>query len=194
MKTIQVTPPAEWPVTMDAVKDYLRIPRSDTTVDALISPLIATAVDRAQDETGRALITQTWALVFGSWQDLLWIDPFSAVRLEFPLGNLQRIDALQYLDLTGSLVTVGSDTYAVDGLGGDHACIVFSDHAGFKYPDLYDVDPVRVQMTCGYGDDSTSVPDPIKMAIKVMVGDLFDGTDSDKTIQALLKAYKLVDF
>lgn len=59
-----VTPPTALPVTLDAVKDHLRIGRLDFDQDDLLRDLLASAVaylDGPRGVLGRCIMAQTWA-------------------------------------------------------------------------------------------------------------------------------------
>src|ERR1043165_6670587 len=60
-----VTPPIREPLTLQQLKDHLRVTIDDD--DAYITALIPVLRSRAERQTRRALITQTWDLFLDSW-------------------------------------------------------------------------------------------------------------------------------
>lgn len=194
MKEKLIIKPAKLPVTMDEVKDHLRIMESDTSNDFMIEQLIKTAVGRVEDETGRVLITQTWDLIFDSWNELIWHDGLCGIKRRFPFGRCQSVESITYLDEDKNQQTVDTDQYEVSGLNTDEACIVFHSDGGFGYPSLYEVEPVTVRVVCGYGDSYGDIPEMIKTAIKIIVSDLYDDEDHEQAINSMLKSFKLWSF
>lgn len=193
MKKTLITAPAVLPVSVEEVKDHLRISNSDLNFNQQIKGLITSAVERVESDTGRALISQTWDLVFDSWPDLIWQDIHAKIKRVMPLGVCQSVVSITYLDENEDSQTVSSDQYEISGLGTDACRIVFHSDGDFEYPDLYEVDPVTVRILCGYGS-AGSVPEMIRTAIKIIVSDLFDDEDHDRTVAALLKPYRLWSF
>lgn len=194
MKTILITKPQKKPVELAAVKDHLRVAASDSSSDHLILQLIQSAIERVEDETGRALITQTWDLVFDSWSELIWKDKLCGIERILPFGNCQSVNSIKYQDVDNQTQTVSVDQYKVSGAGTDEAKIVFPSGDGFEYPVLYEVDPITVRITVGYGDDQSKIPMQIQTAIKIIVSDLFDDEDHEAAINSALKSHKLWSF
>ena len=64
--TISVEPTQE-PVTLQEVKDYLRV--DDSTDERIIRPFIESARRFCEEHTGRALMTQTLVLYLDAFQD-----------------------------------------------------------------------------------------------------------------------------
>lgn len=188
------TAPTKTPVSLSEVKEDLRIGLSDTSHDFLLIRLLSSAVNRVESETGRALISQTWDLVFDSWTDLIWKDRHAGILRVLPFGVVSSVGSISYLDEDETTQSVSSDEFEISGLGTDECRIVFHSDGDFDYPGLYEVDPITVRIVCGYGTESSDVPDEIRTAIMIIVSDLFDGEDHDKTINALIKSYRLLSF
>ena len=65
--------PTQEPVTLQEVKEYLRV--DDSTDERIIRPFIETARRFCEEHTGRALMTQTLILYLDAFQDIddpLW--------------------------------------------------------------------------------------------------------------------------
>ncbi len=62
-----VTPPTELPLTLGEVKAQLRLDEDQTAEDALLLGHLRAATGLCESFTGRALITQTWALLRDAW-------------------------------------------------------------------------------------------------------------------------------
>lgn len=194
MKTKLVTGPEKKPISVDAVKEHLRIHVADLSHDHMIEQFIQSAVEQVEEETGRALITQAWDLIFSSWDELIWKDKFCDIRRILPFGRCQSVGSITYLDTDKSSRTLNTDQYEVSGVGTDEARIMLLSAGGFDYPSLYEVDPITLRLVCGYGDNEASIPMQIQTAIKIIVSDLFDDEDHRETIQSALKSHKLWSF
>lgn len=183
MKTKIITKPAVPAVTLVNIKAHLRIESTDTTFDARITPYLYAAIDQTENTTGRALISQTWDLIFDSWDEL--------GCTFFPLGNLQSVTSVKYQDEDGETQTVSADDYLVDGAGTDEGRVIFHSDSDFDFPSLWESDPITVRVVCGFGDADTDVPDTIQSAIKLMVEGMDTGVDVQGTIDRLLNMNRL---
>ena len=195
MKTKLITPPATLPVPVSDIKDHLRIAGDDGSYDFMFTQLITSAVERVKEDTGRVLITQTWDLIFESWNELIWKDRLCGIKRILPYGLCQSVSSIKYKDEDKTVSEVSQDYYEVSGLNTDNGTrIVFHSAGGFNYPAVYEVDPITVRIVSGYGTSGDTVPEQIQTAIKIIVSDIYDGEDSEKTIKSLLKPYKLWSF
>lgn len=78
----RVTEPQVEPVTVAAVKEQLRIDGDEE--DTLLETMITTARQLAEEETGRAFITQTWEATF--WE--------GSNRIRLPRPEIQRVESV----------------------------------------------------------------------------------------------------
>jgi len=70
-----VTGPTQEPVTLQEVKEYLRV--DDATDERVVRPFIETARRFCEEHTGRALMSQTLRLYLDAFQDRF--DPYGKV-------------------------------------------------------------------------------------------------------------------
>lgn len=154
-----VTPPSGSVISLQDAKAQSRIDHNDE--DVLIESYIAVATDKAEQLTGRKLLTQTW-----DWL----LDEFPAGDLLIPLSPLVTIDSIQYYDTANALQTWSSANYQVDAAGmRPRVCPVLN----VQWPDTYDrIGAVQVRMTVGYGA-ATAIPQAIKHWITAAVGEAF---------------------
>jgi uncharacterized phiE125 gp8 family phage protein len=157
MRSVIVTPPAEEPVSLAEAKFHLRI--DSTARDDEVSAWITEARAWCEEYCGRAFVTQTRMLVLDEFPD--------AIALDMPPAA--SVDSVKYLDATdGTLQTLSSSSYVVD-IYNEPGWVQPSN--GYSWPATYaEINAVRVQFVCGYGVAS-SVPAPIKAAIKLLLGD-----------------------
>lgn len=184
------TAPSVEPITLQEAKDHLRV--DGTTDDALISALIQAArqhIDGRDGWLGRALMTQTWDYTLDEFPDTDYIP--------LPLAPVQSITSITYTDTNGTSQTFSSGNYA---LGAD---LDWSPRVNLGYdkswPSTRTIpDAVTVRFVAGYAN-AASVPAPIKAALLMMIGHLYEHRESvaDKelsevpmAVQSLLMPYR----
>ncbi|MDF2809509.1 MAG: hypothetical protein K0S56_540 [Microvirga sp.] len=160
-----VTAPTAQPVTLVEAKAHLRVDHADE--DDLISALIETAVGWMDAGwLGRALMPQTWEMVRAGFGE----------QITIPLLPLISVDSIKYVSTDGVLTTLAADQYAVYDRGKSPS-IVAPAYA-LTWPSVRAVpDAVTIQFQCGYAD-AASVPPPVKHAIKLIVGHLYQNRES----------------
>jgi uncharacterized phiE125 gp8 family phage protein len=193
---VRIAAPAELPVSAGEAKAHLRVSHSGD--DSQIATYLAAAVERIDGHAGilgRCLVTQTWKQPFDGWPVL------GVFRLPFPNVDADSV-VVSYLDALADEQDLPDSQYEVleDAEG-----VFVSLRAAFTSPSLEDdrAAPVWVTFDAGYGD-AEDVPAPIKAAILLMVGDLYDnredtvvGTSLDvrplpRGVDALLAPYRRV--
>jgi uncharacterized phiE125 gp8 family phage protein len=190
------------PVSLDELKAAMRIDFDDD--DALLTALLLAARQRAEDITGRTLVTSTWTYFLDSfpfgWQTDLaparstmnrfinWWAYSQAIRI--PRGPLQSVESIQYLPGTsGPYVTLDPSNYMIDTASAPG--IVYP-APNYYWPlnNYAQHNAVQINFTSGY----TVVPEPIKVAMKLMATYWYENkVDSalvPKVAEMLLKAYK----
>jgi len=180
-----VTAPDVEPLTLDETKLHLRVDGDDE--DTLITGLIQAARMQAETITSRAFITQTWDL---------FLDAFpcgSNEVLEIPLGQLQSVEYVKYLDTLGVQQTWASGNYQVDNAT-EPARLLPVYGVYYPWTSPATLNAVNVRFTCGYGDADNDVPQPIRQAMLLMIGSWYENRESTQVIpdvaRLLLGSYK----
>ena len=207
-----VTAPATEPVTLTEAKAHLRVTGTDE--DTLITSLIVTARQAAEEFTRRAFITQTWdyaldaaglgvCAAYGEG----WAEGIDAVSLkdaiEIPRPPLISVTSVKSYS-TGNVEAVfSSSNYFVDTLSEPGRIAL---NLGQVWPtDLRAANALIVRFVAGYGAAST-VPQQIKDAILRHVAHLFEnregavdvpfagqlGGDLPGDVKILLAPYRVV--
>jgi uncharacterized phiE125 gp8 family phage protein len=163
MALILITDAASEPITLADARLHLRLASDYTTEDAIISALVKAARRMAEQELGRALITQTWEVV---------LDAFPADEIELPKPSVQAITSVKYIDTSSVEQTLSSATYSLDTstLPG-----WLKPAYGTDWPsDVLDsTNVVRVRFTAGYGSSASDVPPEIVAWMKVQLATLW---------------------
>lgn len=155
---VLVTPPATAVVTTTEAKQWLRVDFTDddTLVDGMITAAVATLEGR-HGLLGRCLVEQTWRQDFDGWGE--------DGELRLPFFGVSAV-VVKYFDSDNVEQTVSSSLYE---LLEDEQGSYVSFLSDFSEPAVYArSDAVRITMTCGFGA-ATAVPEPIKVAIKMLV-------------------------
>ena len=171
MRLNAVTAPAEELLTLEEVKDQLRI--LGDYDDAILQRLMRSArqsLDGRDGILGRALITQTWQLA---------LERFPAAII-VPLPPLISVDSITYFDPSGNEQTLDPAAYRVEGIGdADAGRIVPVTAWPATHPNLV---AVAVTFTAGYGDRA-DVPEPIRHAALMHVAFLYEQREAAADIR-----------
>jgi uncharacterized phiE125 gp8 family phage protein len=172
MPLILETGPVNDPVTLQEVKEHIRVDSNDE--DARIVDFIDAAIQRLDGRDGAlgcCLITQTWTLK---------LDRFAS-DIAIPLPPCQSIDSITYVDPDGVTRTLASTEYQVFGLGTAEGATVRPAY-GNSWPSIRHLpEAVSITFTAGFGDNATDIPEPIRTAIKMRVGHLYEHRESVTT-------------
>lgn len=186
-----VAAPATEPVTTAEAKAHARVTISDD--DTYIDALVVAARTHCELTTRRAFITQTWDL---------YQDSFKGNEIHLPNAPLISVTTVKYIDVDGVLQTFSSGSYTVH---------TFSSAPGEITLDLDQVWPVTknvdnavvTQFVAGYGN-AAAVPEPIKLAIKMLVAHWYENRESvlvgltampiPNAVTMLLKPYRVTGF
>lgn len=163
-----VTAPQSLPVSVDDLRDHLRI-GSRTREDALLKRLLETATSRAERELRRALITQQWKQTASAF-------PCSA-SWRLPKPPLQTITAVEYRNASGTLVAMSTADYvtvAPAGPAAVHGSLALADGKTWPTPGVVHPEAVAVSFTAGYGTKGTDVPDDIRHGILLLAAHLYE--------------------
>jgi uncharacterized phiE125 gp8 family phage protein len=168
MTLTRITAPAVEPVTLMEVKAHIHVDHNDE--DVRIAGFILTAarkLDGRDGRLGRCLIAQTWRLTLDRFLN----------EIVLPLPPCISVDRISYLNSNGGEVDVAGADYRVTGLGSlDGARIRAA--RGKSWPDTFHTDSAFVEFTCGFGVGPGDVPEPLRTAIMMHVGHLYEHRES----------------
>lgn len=174
------TEPSAGPVTLVDMKLHLRVDVADD--DALITSYLAAAVRMCEEHTRRAFMPQSWRLTLDEFPDGELNSRISpAVEgwdILLPRPPYTSITSVTYKDTAGATQTLAATEYLA--LGDDEPARVALAY-GKTWPNTYPVPgAVAVTYACGYAD-AASVPEPIKQAIRFLVGHLYENREATIT-------------
>ncbi|GAB3388127.1 head-tail connector protein [Lysobacter fragariae] len=183
-----ITPAGLKPVTISEARDHVEV--FGSAHDAKLTAMIDAAVsnlDGRDGILGRALIEQEWELT---------LDAFPACSICPPLPPLLSITSVKYIDTNGVEQTLASGAYKVEP--GEHGRV--SPVFGTSWPATRsESGAVKVQFKAGYGANDSAVPQAIRSAILLIVGDLFENREGqgdqlfeNATVDRLLFPFRIV--
>ncbi|KKM90426.1 hypothetical protein LCGC14_1238730 [marine sediment metagenome] len=137
--------------------------------DTLLTNLIKAARFYCEDFQKRAYITQTWEL---------WLDRFPRVDfIEIPLPMLQSITSVKYFDVDDTEAPFSSGSYFVDTKSEPGRVAL---NFGEQWPTttLRPANGVVVRFVAGYGDAASNVPESIRQAILLTLGNWYENREA----------------
>lgn len=149
--------PASESVTSTEAKLQCKVDGSDD--DALITSLIKTTRQLAEEYTGTRLVSQTCVLRCSCFSDFC----------DLPIAPISAVSSITYLDTDGVEQTLASSVYesVLTGLE-PHIRL----KVGQSWPSVRAAsDAIRVTVAAGY----STVPEPIRAAMLLTISSLYDG-------------------
>ena len=210
-------PPAAEPVALADVMLHARI---DATADeSLITNLITGARQWVEQYTARALINQTWQMWIDMWplvEEKWWdgvrqgpitgLDRVSYISL--PRPPLVSVSSVLKFDNSDNATTWPTSNYYVD-TARQPGRLALRMGAVWPMPTRL-TNGIMIEYVAGYGSDGTTVPEPIKTAIRQLVAHwyehrgeatlnaggrsmttAFNSVNVPMVIQALLDSYRV---
>jgi len=165
------------PVTLDEIKDHLRVEHNNH--DSQLLGLIQASREWVEDYTHRALVQQAWKYYLQDWP--------SGDEFELPFPPLQSVTAIKYTDSNGTQ-TIWEDAssspttydYEVD-TDSEPGRIILVYGETWPSTTLHPKNPIEIEFVAGYDDDGDSppdytvnIPEAIKNAIKLDVEIRYD--------------------
>jgi len=190
ISTIFAAPAHYEGVSVTDAKRQLRIHETDTTFDVEIGRLITSGTQWVERRLGISIITQTRLQV----QDRFYPVHYrhreyrrSRFAIDLPFAPIQSVTEVKYIDTNGVLQTLtqGTDYYTAGIMtptaGAQDIArgrvLPVNSWPATKYVD----EAVKIKYVCGYGDDATFVPEPIKDVILRYVSFFFEERKDETT-------------
>jgi len=178
--------PTEEPVSLAEAKLHLRVDISED--DTLIASLITAARELVEQQSWRALVSQTWDL---------YLDVIPAeAELKLPRPPLVSVTGVYYTPDGSTEQTLAASNYAVDAVS-QPGRIVLKTGGSWPGDTLSIVNGFKVRYVAGYGAAS-AVPVRYKQAILLLVGHWYahreavgtPGAPMALAVEALLAPYR----
>lgn len=186
---VQVSPPAEEPVGLAELRQFLRV--GHEAEDGLIARLGRAGRARVEEETGRALMAQTWRMAADVEE--------GEQRGAFRRFQLRRPPYLGFVDARvakadGTSAALALDRVRVDADGN----AVWLDLSG-ALAGARAWRPVEVTWRAGCAD-AADVPEPLKAAVLLLTAEAYERRDAAgaplaaeaEKVSAMLAPYRVV--
>jgi uncharacterized phiE125 gp8 family phage protein len=160
-----LSPPASEPVSLAQAKNHLKVDNQED--DALIASIVSAARQYVEQHCNTAIITQTIAEQFPH---------FISRGMALSVAPVIEVSAIQYTDDARNENILPTSVYGVNIFTKPGAVFL---RYGQTFPTtIPEPDAVTVTYTAGYGDSSGDVPEPIRQAILLMVGDMYQNREN----------------
>lgn len=162
MPTIKITDAQTEPITLEQAKMHLRKEEDDE--DTLITNLIKTARQTAEDRLQRTLIETIWMRTKDSF-------PCSGACIELNMPRVLSVEFVKYIDPDGVLTTMDPAAYEFEPTAEPG---LLMPAYGTHWP-VSRVRPgaVQVQYKAGYGATEDLVPKPILQWMLLAIADMY---------------------
>jgi len=183
MSILLDTGPTVEPITTVQAKSHLVLDSSFTADDALILGYIQASREYCEKYLNMDLVQRTWAHSMDCF-------PGGSAAIELPKNPVLSISSITYQDVTvsPSLQTLASSVYGLDR--GIHPAEVYLQY-GQSWPAVTRMrNSVTITFVSGHAegtnrpiDFTANIPESIKSAIKLIVGDLYRDRESTTDMQ-----------
>ena len=206
MKYNLVTAPLLEPITLAEAKSHIRV--ENTADDTLITNLIKSSRQMAEQYTSMSFIDTTWQLFMDDWPASYSEPWWNGVRelpinyfnknsfIEIPIAPLQSVSHIKTYDNADTATTISPTKYQVSTYSGftpSRGRITLRD--GATWPTFErNADGIEVQFVSGFGTATTDVPETIRQALLIDIAFKYenrgDGTIIAENAMKLLDQFK----
>lgn len=179
--------PENTAVTLEEVKEQLRIEPAFTGHDNLLTGYIEAAIDHVENICGLKLISQGWVLN-------LYPEKDDSVYL--PFGKAQSIESVNWKDKDGETEAIDPGDYELVHMNDNQSALRFVD--GFSFAsEGYHADPLSISFITGFGDNPDNVPAQIRLVLLLIVSHFYTtglpvlNKDVESAVFVMLQNYRL---
>lgn len=175
---VLVTAPQSEAVPLELLRRHLRLDTTDS--DDVLLMYLESATSHTEGLLRRALLTQTWDLSYERFGAYLELGP----------GPVQSVTHIQYRDGEHVTRTLDASNYRAS-LTRSPAVIGLTDSGTWPTTDT-EPTPITVRVVAGYGDTAAAIPAPIRQAIMLLTGHLYEHREATEAgaLQEVPMAYR----
>ena len=172
MKTSVVTASTGFPISLEDIKNHLRLEVGETNEDDLLRGFRLAAINRIEEITNRKLMYQTWKLYLDEWPSEDYINlpytPLSAI--------VSTSTGIVYKNSDGDSTTFSSTAWLQDTISEPgRVCLGYNED--WPTATLHNVNPISIEFKCGYGDASSDIPEVFKLGIKLLISHYYENRE-----------------
>lgn len=191
---ITTAPTSGSEVSLNDLKDFLRISTSDTGEDNLLRGFITTASSMIEADTGLTFFTTTFEARFVN---------FSSFPIQLHRGPCSTINSVSYIDSDGATQALVEGTdFIVDSTSSFYRIKL---HSNFSIPsvDVNKFHTIVVNFDAGYGSINTAIPRDLRHAIMLLCSHFYENRSASMAgslteipfgVKAILAQYKSPTF
>jgi len=160
-----VTPPTGDPISLEEAKAHLRI--TDSNEDGLIASYILAARQHVENDTHKRMLTQTMDYTI----DYGWPYCDCEPCIEFPIGPVQSVTSITYVDTDGATQTLPTSQYVSANLGVNvESGYPYIEPAyGVTWPTVRNqAAAITVRFVAGW--TLSTIPNPLMQAMRMLIG------------------------
>tara|TARA_R100000388_G_C7220438_1_gene148642 strand:+ start:260 stop:922 length:663 start_codon:yes stop_codon:yes gene_type:complete len=174
-------------ISINEIKNQLRISNSDSTHDTLLAVCQSAATELAKNYLQRSLINRTITLFLDNvpYMDDYLPDtegittgPYLTFRnreVRLPFSPLVSVSHVKTYDDDDTATTLATSKYYVD-TAGDYGRVIL--RTGETWPDMLRVgNALEIKYVAGFGSSSSDIPTTIRQGGLVMAAHLFENPD-----------------
>lgn len=187
----RITAPVGQPLTWNGELDtHLRVD-SEEEKGRVLNLVLPAATSMVEDQTNRALITQTWRLDLDGFPGQVCSPYFKEENghefIAIPKPPCREISSIAYVATDGTTVTWDDESYVADlpvGQGDDEDNLVYDPKCSYAriylaYGERWPVarnspNSVSITFECGYGATGARTPPALKQAILLTIAEAFE--------------------
>lgn len=149
-----ISPAAELPLTLEEVKEYLKIDLADNSQDSFLALLIEVVTDYFEEYTGVTLIDTQYRT---------FRDKFCC-NIRLKKSKLRSVDEIRYFDIDNNTVIVSTDVYS-NTFETFYSQIFLKQNQKWPTKIGPELQGVQIDFTVGFGPDASFVPTKIKLGL-----------------------------
>lgn len=194
-------------VKLSFVKEYLRI--DTTNEDSFLKTLIKAATTSVEEHLERSLLTTSWKYTLDNFTkrfdsrresyntegvvESTRNEVYNEVNFIYlPMGKVQSITNLITYNDGNVATTFLSSRYYLDSVN-DKSRLVLNDQETWP-TDLRLNSAIEINYVSGFGDSSNDVPEDIKLAITMIISNMYENRCEPKisgAVKSMLSKYKI---
>lgn len=185
-----ISAPSTPVLTTQEVKDHLHI--SNSSEDTYLGLLVTAATLKAEQFLNRKLITQTWEVYLDSFPPPNFydnsIETLKGGTILMPYPRLLSVVSIQYQDTNNATQTLDPSKYQIDLKSEPARIAPAADVGAWPSTKIYQLNSVTIRFTCGYGPASSDVPEDVREAIRVIIGDFYTNRDQNDLVNSKMSS------
>ncbi len=177
-----IAPPEIEPVSIAEQKSQMKV--TYNSEDSLIGGFIMAARQLIENLTGIRMMEQSCQLLLDGFPCSRSDDGLMhrqnhlhGRQIVFPVAPVSAVSEVRYLDRAGGSHLFPADQYLVD-CDSIPGRIILKESASWPHWDLAAAQSVVISFTAGYGDEAKDVPEPLRLAVKLLAAHYFNNREA----------------